>query len=52
MAIEIKELIIKASVVSGDSNVAQQGRSQSGQYDIVRKCVDQVMKILERKQER
>jgi hypothetical protein len=52
MAIEIKELIIKASVVSQEGNGVPRGSSQREQYDIVRKCVDQVMKILERKQER
>jgi hypothetical protein len=47
MAVEIKELIIKAVVA--DSESASAGASNDSDRDrIVQECVDQVLKILKR----
>ncbi|MDZ8025858.1 MAG: DUF5908 family protein [Nostoc sp. SerVER01] len=54
MPVEIKELIIRANIVdSNDSNYESQieGNSKEKQ-EIIAACVAQVLKILERKQER
>ena len=57
MPVEIKELIIRANIVDSDNNkkASQTGvnSEQSEQKDaIIATCVAQVLKILERKQER
>ncbi len=57
MPVEIKELIIRANIVNTDANnlAPQTGvnSEQSEQKDaIIATCVAQVLKILERKQER
>ncbi|MDZ8104383.1 MAG: DUF5908 family protein [Nostoc sp. DedQUE12a] len=54
MPVEIKELIIRANIV--DSNDTNQKSTIEGNSDqkqeIIAACVAQVLKILERKQER
>ena len=54
MPVEIKELIIRATIVDGkDSNSQQQTVGSSEQKEeIIAACVAQVLKILERKKER
>ena len=57
MPVEIKELIIRANIVdsvdSNDINSESQIEGTSGQkQEIIATCVAQVLKILERKQER
>lgn len=47
MAVEIKELIIKAVVADGESPSAA-GSDDSDRDRIVQECVDQVLKILKR----
>lgn len=52
MTVEIKELVIKASI-TGKSGTAAHGTEQSPDTDrIVSECVAQVLKILERNKER
>lgn len=58
MPVEIKELIIRANIVNGNDNNSQSQISGSSEQKqereeaIVATCVAQVLKILERKQER
>ncbi|MGA1870249.1 MAG: DUF5908 family protein [bacterium] len=56
MAVEIKELIIRATVNSGSHNEAHTGDNvRDNVYDtqkIIRACVEQVLKILKREKER
>lgn len=57
MPVEIKELIIRANIVdsvdSDDTNSEPQIEGTSGQkQEIIATCVAEVLKILERKQER
>jgi hypothetical protein len=47
MAVEIKELIIKAVVADGEAS-AGKGSVDSDHDRIVQECVDQVLKILKR----
>lgn len=54
MAVEIKELIIRATVVNdqqGDSDKADDIDAESKEA-IIETCVNQVLKILERSKER
>lgn len=54
MPIEIRELVIRATVEDGEKprqeNAAPQ--EQNDQQQIIEECVEQVLKILERKNER
>lgn len=60
MPIEIRELVIRAEVQSGNAggqNSSQRSSAQSGadrdkQEDIVNECVTQVLEILRRRKER
>ncbi len=55
MPVEIKELIIRANIVDrNDTTISEsQIETNSGQKEeIIAACVAQVLKILERKQER
>jgi len=54
MSVEIKELIIRATIVDGSkTNLPSQTLvSSQGQEEIISNCVEQVLKILERKKER
>jgi hypothetical protein len=51
MAVEIKELIIKAVVADGESS-ATGGTVDSDHDRIVQECVDQVLKILKKRSNR
>lgn len=54
MPVEIKELIIRANIVDSNANNSEsqiEGTSEQKQ-EIITACVAQVLKILERKQER
>ncbi len=54
MTVEIKELIIRATVVNdpkGDSSEAGEIDAE-GKESIIQTCVEQVLKILERSKER
>ncbi len=54
MPVEIKELIIRATIVDGKDSQSQQQTVENIQAkeEIVAACVAQVLKILERKKER
>lgn len=52
MPIEIKELHIKINVNEGSKPSASPNASKGKGEDAVAECVDQVMKIIERKKER
>lgn len=54
MPVEIKELIIRANIVdSNNANYESTMEGNSGEkQEIIAACVAQVLKILERKQER
>ncbi|WP_167470951.1 DUF5908 family protein [Flavobacterium cupreum] len=52
MPIEIKELHIRINVDEGSKPNAQAKASKSNGDDPVAECVEQVMKIIERKKER
>jgi hypothetical protein len=52
MPIEIKELHIKISVNEGAAKAPAPASPQSSDEDAVAECVEQVMKIIERKKER
>ncbi len=50
MPIEIRELVIRATIT--DAEKPESGSESTDTEDIVKICVDQVLKILERKKER
>jgi hypothetical protein len=53
MTVEIRELIIRARVVnSGDRADASKAGDEADQTELVSACVEQVLKILERRRER
>lgn len=52
MPVEIKELIIRAKVVDNDNSGTSTGVNSQQKEEIIADCVAQVLKILERKQER
>lgn len=54
MTVEIKELIIRATVIndSADSSESNNGLNYQDKEQIIATCVQQVLKILERSQER
>lgn len=52
MPIEIKELHIKINVNEGSKQTASKNAPKSKDQDAVAECVEQVMKIIERKKER
>lgn len=54
MSVEIKELIIRATVVDGNktNSPSQALVSSEEQSEIISNCVEQVLKILKRKKER
>ncbi|MCC9018711.1 MULTISPECIES: DUF5908 family protein [Flavobacterium] len=52
MPIEIKELHIKINVSEGSKPAASPNSPKSKGEEPVAECVDQVMKIIERKKER
>ena len=52
MPVEVRELIIRTTVVDASSNGASESLSSGGDNAIIAACVAQVLKILERKRER
>ena len=54
MAIEIKELVIRATVESGDKSTQQQNKKQGDDEkdEIISECVEQVLRVLERSRDR
>jgi len=53
MPVEIRELIIRAKIVSDSSLNSKPDQDEAEDYsDLIADCVDQVLKILERRQER
>lgn len=52
MPIEIKELHIKINVNENSNSTAKPPSSSAAEKDNVADCVEQVMKIIERKKER
>ncbi len=55
MPVEIKELIIRANIMNGceeNSEVKTEVGSDEDRTAIIAACVEQVLKILERKKER
>ncbi len=52
MTIEIKELVIKASVNRGTASDSQSGQAADRKDEIISDCVEQVLKIIQREKER
>ena len=54
MPVEIKELIIRASIVNGDDkkSTSESGISAEEREEIISACVNQILKILERYKDR
>lgn len=55
MAVEIRELVIKAVITRGDNermNNGQEATSLQNQQQLVQECVSQVMKIIRQSQNR
>ena len=54
MSVEIKELIIRATIVDSSKNKSSSPAlaSREQKEEIISNCVEQVLKILERKKER
>jgi len=54
MSVEIKELIIRATVVDTNENKSISTKEEDLEYqeEIIAACVEQVLKILETKKER
>ncbi len=52
MTIEIKELIIKASINKENKSEFQPDEDSVDKQEIISSCVEQVLKILERDKER
>ena len=54
MPVEIRELIIRAKIVNNTSSAASDSEliASEGDDAIIAACVEQVLKILERKRER
>lgn len=53
MPVEIRELIIRATVVNPDSGESSsKSATSSGDEALIAACIEQVLKILERKRER
>lgn len=53
MAVEIRELVIKTTIDnSGKKGGKQKSRKNEEQGDLVRKCVDQVMELLDQQKGR
>jgi hypothetical protein len=50
MPVEVKELIIRAILT--DHSLGEEPESESGTDEIVARCVEQVLEIIERKRER
>ena len=52
MPIEVKELRIKINVSEDPKSTAKTAASSIKEKDVVSDCVEQVMKVIERKKER
>lgn len=52
MPIEIRELIIKATVAGEGGGASGAGGSEEDKQALIQECVDQVMEILKEKDER
>lgn len=52
MPVEIRELIICARINNDDNSGSGEGITSEQKEDIIAECIQQVLKILERKKER
>lgn len=53
MPVEIRELIIRARVVNGSNGTDDsEANTNQAQAELIANCVEQVLKILERRRER
>lgn len=52
MAVEIRELIIKAVITKEGKHASNSGDQQINQDKVVQECVDQVLKIIRRTNKR
>jgi translation elongation factor EF-Tu-like GTPase len=54
MPIEIRELVIRATVEGGENPRQESAakREQNDQQQIIEECIEQILKILDRKSER
>lgn len=52
MAVEIRELIVKAVITKGAKNASNSDGQQFNQDKVVQECVDQVLKIIRRTNKR
>ena len=55
MPIEVREVVIKASVADGDNNASAGGSDSDAKQpgeDMIKQCVEKVLEILKEKNER
>jgi len=52
MAVEIRELVIKATIVNTDANTAESGGSAIDKAQIIQECVKEVLKIIAKSKKR
>ncbi len=52
MPVEIKELIIRATVDSETKNSKEPGSDGVDKEDIIQTCIEEILKILDRRMER
>ncbi len=52
MAIEIKELVIRATVDTGQEKKMERKKSEPTRQEIVAECIEQVLEILRQRGER
>ncbi|RLJ79426.1 DUF5908 family protein [Pedobacter alluvionis] len=52
MAVEIRELVIKATVVNTDANTAEGGSNAIDKAQIIQECVKEVLKIIAKNKNR
>jgi len=52
MAVEIRELVIKATIINGDETAAGNSHSAADKAEIIRECVKEVLKIIAKSKNR
>ena len=53
MAVEVRELVIKATILNDDDDVRQKaGNSTADKAQLIQDCVKEVLKIMEKRKKR